>query len=78
MSPTMAVQDIIRSVQVRAGVIYGCTYVCHNSSACHVCVMWPDYSRFSFGKRNLGVSYFSSPCNPKNKYKMIFKGSSVY
>ena len=49
-------RDTIRGVQIRAGVvyiyIYICIYVwrylCHNSSACHVYVMWAE----------LGHSYF--------------------
>ena len=43
-------RDTIRGVQIRAGAVYICIYiyiyvwryVCHNSSACHVYVMWAE------------------------------------
>ena len=49
-------RDTIRGVQIRAGAvyiyIYVCVwrYVCHNSSTCHVYVMWAklSHSHFSY------------------------------
>ena len=43
-------QDTIRGVQIRAGAvyIYVWRYVCHNSSACHVYVMWAELGHSHF------------------------------
>ena len=45
-------RDTIRGVQIRAGAvhiyIYVWRYVCHNSSACHVYVMWAELGHSHF------------------------------
>ena len=47
-------RDTIRGVQIRAGAvriyIYICmeVYVCHNSSTCHVYVMWAELGHSHF------------------------------
>ena len=45
-------RDTIRGVQIRAGAvyIYICVwrYVCHNSSTCHVYVMWEELGHCHF------------------------------
>ena len=47
-------RDTIRGVQIRAGAVYiyiymyGGTYVCHNSSACHAYVMWAELGHCNF------------------------------
>ena len=45
-------RDSIRGVQIRAGsvyvYIYVWRYVCHNSSACHVYIMWAELGHSHF------------------------------
>ena len=45
-------RDTIRGVQIRAGAVYiymyVWRYVCHNSSACHVYVMWAELGHSHF------------------------------
>ena len=45
-------RDTIRGVQIRAGAvyiyIYVWRYVCHNSSACHIYVMWAELCHSHF------------------------------
>ena len=52
MASERSEQDTIRGVQIRAGAvyiyIYVWRYVCHNSSACHVYVMWTELGHSHF------------------------------
>ena len=45
----MSERDTIRGVQTRAGAVRNVwRYVCHNSSACHVYVMWAELGHSHF------------------------------
>ena len=54
MASERSERDTIRGVQIRAGAvriyiyIYVLRYICHNSSACHVYVMWAELGHSHF------------------------------
>ena len=52
MASERSERDTIKGVQIRAGAvyvyIYVWKYVCHNSSACHVYIMWAELGHCHF------------------------------
>ena len=67
-------RDTIRGVQIRADAyIYVLRYVCHNSSACHVNVMWAELGHSHF----LYVHAFSNVATNGNGTgtKIVLKGT---
>ena len=60
--------DTIRDIQTQAGVIYIWTYMCHNSSACHVYLMWTK----------VYINNLLSLCDPRNGCKNDYEGKLLF